>query len=213
MRKVKFEDNKIFHIFNRGIDGRDIFMDSYDQGRFFRCMDQFNDVKNIGSLYEASFREGDDRRIIPDSDRLIEFFCYCLNPNHLHFLSKQIKNGGISKFMHKLGAGYTRYYNEKYRRRGGLFEGPFKAVEVDSDEYLLHLSAYINLNDKVHRLGNRATKSSWGEYCGNFSEGICNTNLVLNQFNDRRHYQEFAKAALATIQDKKDMQKLILEEL
>ena len=67
-------------------------------------------------------------------------------PNHFHLIVKQLVDGGITKFMHKLGTGYTLYFNQKYKRTGSLFEGKFKRIYIDKDEYLIHLSRYIHLN-------------------------------------------------------------------
>lgn len=66
--------------------------------------------------------------------------------------------------MHRLCTGFSKYFNGKHQRSGALFQGPFKAVHVDINEYLLHVSAYVNLNNRVHRLGRSASKSSWEEY-------------------------------------------------
>jgi len=67
-------------------------------------------------------------------------------PNHFHLLIREREEGGITKFMGKLGTGYSMYFNKKYERTGGLFEGRFKARHVDSDRYLKYLFAYIHLN-------------------------------------------------------------------
>lgn len=88
--------------------------------------------------------------------------CYCFNPNHYHFILTPLVDNGIEKFMHKLGSGFTRYFNGKYDRTGVLFQGPFKAIHIDSDEYLMYLSGYINLNNKIHKFGNGVTKNKNG---------------------------------------------------
>ena len=90
--------------------------------------------------------------LIKLSGGLVEVVCFCLNPNHYHFLVKQVSDDGVSKFMQRLGSGYTRYYNEKNKRTGVLFQGKFKAVHVESNEQLLYTSAYVGLNDKIHNI-------------------------------------------------------------
>jgi len=94
-----------------------------------------------------------------------------LNQNHYHFILEPLVDDGIQKFMHKLSTGYTNYFNEKYKRNGSLFQGKYKAVHINSDEYLLHLSVYVNLNYKVHRSLNKKWMenlpiSSFDEYIG-----------------------------------------------
>ena len=74
---------------------------------------------------------------------LVEIVAYCLNPNHYHLIVKQISEKGIERFMQKIGTGYTNYFNKRYERSGALFQGKFKSIHIDSNEYLLHLSVYV----------------------------------------------------------------------
>ncbi|MBI5742859.1 MAG: transposase [Candidatus Niyogibacteria bacterium] len=184
MRNTDFAVGEHYHIFNRGVDKRDIFSDRYDLERFFESMLAFNSVKPIGSIYENSRDKNKFGNSVPKSDKLVNFVCYCLNPNHYHFILEPLVENGVAKFMHKLGLGYTNYFNEKYKRTGSLFQGKYKAIHIDSNEYLLYLSAYINLNDKIHQLGNRVPKlirSSWEEYsedgAGERADDLCEKGL------------------------------------
>jgi len=133
-------EGEYYHVFNRGVDKRIIFPKEEDFQRFLISMKEFNDIKPIGSIYENSFRKKKNRKSKP----LIEFIAYCLNPNHYHFLLKQV--------------------NEKYKRSGVLFQSKFKSVHVKSNEQLFYLSAYVNFNYLVHGLGHRMSKSSLWEY-------------------------------------------------
>ncbi len=90
--------------------------------------------------------------------KLVDFIAYCINPNHYHFILRQLVDGGLSRFMQKFGGGYTQYYNKKNQRSGVLFQGTFKSIHINSNEYLLYLSAYVNLNNKVHQLSNQVAK-------------------------------------------------------
>src|SRR3989338_5096258 len=127
MRKVPFVKGEFYHIFNRGVDKRNIFSDKHDLERFFQSMVEFNTQKPIGSIYENSFSKKDKNNslgsLTPKLDRnmLVNLVCFCLNPNHYHFVLEQITDGGIEKFMQKLGTGYTNYFNEKYKRKVSLF--------------------------------------------------------------------------------------------
>ena len=67
-------------------------------------------------------------------------------PNHYHIVLKQIKDNGISQFMHKLGTGYTMYFNQKYERSGVLFQGTFKAVRITNENHFMYLPFYIHAN-------------------------------------------------------------------
>src|SRR3989344_6029483 len=142
MRKIKFTTGELYHIYNRGNNKRTIFSKPQDLNRFLQGMNDFNTINPIGSLYLNSFR----KELRGSTSKLVNFICYCLNPNHFHFIVKQTAEEGITKLMHRIGTGYTRYFNDQYENSGSLFQGRFKANLIDSNKYLLHLSAYINLN-------------------------------------------------------------------
>src|SRR3989344_8341704 len=123
MRNLKFTTGEFYHIFNRGNNKREVFLDKYDLNRFFLSMREFNTDKPIGSIYEHSF----EKEKTESNPKLVEFVCYCLNPNHYHFALKQLVENGITKFMHRLGTGYTKYFNKKHENIGSLFQGTYKA--------------------------------------------------------------------------------------
>jgi len=91
----------------------------------------------LSSGQEFSFDRGDP---------LVAIGAWCLMDNHYHLLVKEIKEGGLSKFMHKLGTAYTLYFNCRHKKRGSLFESCFRVKHLDWDEYLRHMFAYIHLN-------------------------------------------------------------------
>ena len=131
--------------------------------------------------------------------RLANFIAYCLNPNHFHFALEEIREGGISELMKRISGGYTWSFNSKYKRSGSLLQGVFKSMHVKDNDYLLHLSAYINLNDKVHQLGGETAKlvrSSWDEYTDRTDHEICKKKMVLDQFRSKSEYGKFALATL-----------------
>ncbi|MBI2096995.1 MAG: transposase [Candidatus Sungbacteria bacterium] len=220
MRKVPLITEEYYHVFGRGVNKRTIFMDPQDYARFLQSMEEFNTIEPIGSIFENSFRKhesqlgsGASKLRFEKRDKLVEFVCYCLNPNHYHFLLKQVADRGIEKFMHRLCSGFSKYFNNKYQRSGALFQGPFKAVHVDANEYLLHVSAYVNLNNLVHRLGGGASKSSWEEYLkGKRGKGgFCEKEVILSQFQTIAEYKDFAEDALTAMLERNDMEHLLLE--
>ncbi|MBI3260795.1 transposase [Candidatus Berkelbacteria bacterium] len=82
-------------------------------------------------------------------DQLVSVICFELMPNHWHFLLRQEKDHGISQMVSQISNSYTKHFNTKYERVGPLFQGPFKAVLIESEEQLLHVSRYIHLNALV----------------------------------------------------------------
>ena len=164
-RKHNFVVGEYYHIYNRGVDKREIILDKYDLDRFLESIEEFNTPDQIGSIFELSFIKNKLGGSTTKSNKLVSLVAYCVNPNHFHFLITPLMERGVEKFMQKIGA-YTRYFNEKHKRNGVLFQGKFRSKHVDSNKYLTHLSAYINMNNRS-LLGGRTTKlskSSLGEY-------------------------------------------------
>lgn len=219
MRKTIFATEEFYHVYNRGTDKRKIFSEEKDYTRFLESMVEFNVLEPIGSLFENSFRKkhqlgGSTSKDQATDKRLVNIVAYCLNPNHYHLLLQQVADRGVEKFMQRMGTGYTMYFNNKYERNGALFQGRFKAVHVDSNEYLLHVSAYVNLNDRVHQLGGLTSKSSWAEYVGKQdNNGGCKKEAILGQFRKPKEYIAFAENSLRGTLERRGLldQSLLLE--
>ncbi|MCI0619523.1 transposase [Candidatus Wolfebacteria bacterium] len=206
MRKVPLATGEYYHVFNRGVDKRQIVMDQPDSERFLESLRYFNTLNPIGSIYEYSFNKKNRNADVQLGNRipkLVEIVAYCANPNHYHLILKQVASRGISKFMQRLGIGYTNYFNERHKRSGALFQGKFKAVHIETNEQLLHVSAYVNLNDRVHpKFSGRTSQlvcSSWGEYRGRIPEGFCGKEIILEQFRSRPDYVRFAESTIKGI--------------
>ena len=212
MRNLEFANGEFYHVCNRGVDKRNIVDDAYDANRFVQGLIDFNTIKPRGGLYEISFQKEKGNNHQP----LVNIIAYCLNPNHFHLLLEQVVDQGISKFLHRLCGGHTQYFNLKYDRKGTLFQGPFRAKHVDSDEYLLHVSAYVNLNNRVHQLstlGAKLVRSSWNEYENqNFFGGICKKDIILDQFGSPEEYKEFTLASLPLMIERKEEERGAREE-
>ncbi len=205
MRNHKFTEGEYYHIYNRGTEKRDIILDQYDLHRFMKSLIEFNRIEPIGSLYELSFQELGSRSTKLKKNKLVSIIAYCINTNHFHLILTPLVEKGIEKFMQRM-AGYTRYFNEKNKRTGVLFQGKFKSKHVGYNNYLNHLSAYVNMNN-LDKLGSRSTKlsrSSLEEYIDvNFGGGICDTSIVLDQFKSKKDYLKFAKESWADTLERK----------
>src|SRR3989344_6431590 len=174
-----------YHVYNRGVDKRSIVNDQRDAERFLESIKNFNSIEPIGSLYLLNFNEKQpNNQLSGETAKLVEIVCYCVNPNHYHFLLKEIVEGGISEFMKRLGGGYTWYFNNKHKRSGALFQGVFRSVHIKSNEQLLHSSVYVSLNSKVHKISGETAgkvRSSWEEYMGKTNRNICKKGIILKQ--------------------------------
>ncbi len=189
LRKTSLATNEIYHIYNRGVDKRDVFLNKENIYHFFDGLIEFNKLEPIGSLYENSFKKNKQKNQLGGStSKLVEIIAYCLNPNHFHLILKQISDKGIEKFMQKIGTSYTLYFNNKNKRSGALFQGRFKSKHIDTNEYLLYLSAYINLNNKIHNIpDDKMSISSIKEYQEN-NNGICDKSIILDQYENKYKY-------------------------
>ncbi len=191
MRKHNFVVGEYYHIYNRGTDKRNIILDKYDLDRFLQSIVDFNTLNPIGSIYEFSFQKKKFGSLTSKS-KLVSIIAFCVNQNHFHFILTPLTDKGIERFMQRIG-GYTKYFNEKYKRSGVLFQGKFKSKHISSNEYLLHLSAYINMNNQnlFRNSTPKLSKSSLDEYTKNI-KSLCNTEIVLGQFKNQAEYLDFA---------------------
>lgn len=115
-------------------------------------------------------------------------------PNHIHLLLTQVREGGVTEFISKISNSYTKYFNTKNKRVGPLFQGEFKAVHIDSDEQLLHVSRYIHLNPIVSYLSKSLDDYQWSsfhEYVNTVSQEFCEKDIILRQFTDKLKYRQF----------------------
>lgn len=152
-RKIKFSEGEYYHIYNRGVEKRDIFMNRSDYGRFVLAMflsnskmpvEIRNTLRNVGGLEELC--QGGTLAELTNNQTLVDIGVWCLMPNHFHLLVKEKVEGGITIFLKKLSTAYSMYFNKKYDRVGGLLQGTFKAEHVSHDNHLKYLYSYIHLN-------------------------------------------------------------------
>jgi putative transposase len=143
-RSFSFAADEFYHVYNRGVDKRIIYQDAQDYERFTELLYVSNslgrtDLLRIKAGHSSVF---DWKR----NDPLVAIGAYCLMPNHFHILLTPLQEDGVSTFMNKIGTSYAMYFNSKYKRKGSLYEGKFKAKHVQTDEYLKYLFSYIHLN-------------------------------------------------------------------
>ena len=222
MKKPQFEKGYFYHIYNRGVEKRTIFGDNFDYFRFIHDLYEFNDSAPAGkfSVKRSSEVQPPKIRSKKVRDILVKIHCFCLMPNHYHLLLEQVRDGGIIQFMKKIGTGYSMYFNEKYDRVGPLFQGRFKAIFIEEESYLTHLSRYIHLNpaelieshwketgiknwQRTNRFLDSYRWSSYPDYIGknNFPSVITkefiSALITSNTRNQPQSYKEFTQEWLA----------------
>lgn len=180
-----------YHIYNRGSEKRAIFDSRRDYQRFLKTLKYY---QIAGPKPKFSHFPSLLVKELDESKKIAEIIAYCLMPNHFHLLIKPLKDEGITELVSKLSNSYTKYYNTKYNRVGPLFQGEFKAVLIENDEQLLHVSRYIHLNPYVSHLVKTLDQYEWSsypEYLGQSAKKICSKEDVLWQFKNPQSYQQF----------------------
>lgn len=174
-----------FHVYNRGVDKRNIFNNDKDRTRLLNC------IRNLS---------------IKDEQRYIKILAYCFMNNHFHLLVEQLCKNGLSKYMHRVGTAYTMYFNKKYKRSGSLFEARYKYTAINRYGHLLHLFRYIHLNplkffNTEWKSGIPDTKSAikflykyeWSNLHELFRRKTDNSdrNIIEIEFSNKRSYSSF----------------------
>jgi len=144
-RRDTFAIGEWYHCYSRGVDRRIVYESDDDYQRFLGTLYVSNDTH---ATHRDNFKHlsYQDLLQLERADPLVAIGAYCLMPNHFHLLIKEIKEGGITKFMHKLGTSYTMYFNIKNDREGNLFVKPFRSKHVADDRYFRRVAQYIHLN-------------------------------------------------------------------
>lgn len=241
-RKIELVTEEYYHICNRGTDKREVFSCDEDYLRFLNNCRKFNAMAQTPATAQTPgvLRTPGVEGVEVEPDKLVEIIAYCLNHNHYHLILKQLTQGGISEFMHRITMGYSKYYNVKNNRSGVLFQGPFKSAHIDTNEYFLYVSAYVNMNHFIHGYetfstpGVRQAKtlptpgvegvdgvedavenpwkfSSLPDYLGRRRGTLCDKNPILDQFEDVEDYKKFVIDNGLYLKNKKEMEKYILE--
>jgi putative transposase len=250
VRVEPFTVGNFVHVYNRGNKKEPIFFDKSDYWQFLWSLRFFNDERDITKFarsltelvaFQKEILRGLEPRDYHDGRNtfewrqswgeqrpLIEIISYDLSPNHFHLLLREIIPGGISKFMKKLGIGYTMYRNVKSGEVGRVFQGQYKGKTVTDESYLQYLDVYVQvfnpfelfeggilaaLNDfdKAFQFALDYPFCSLGEVYGSRNLHIVNRDCFKNVFSNLQIYEEFCKDALITRNTRELLGKLTME--
>ncbi len=153
---------ELWHVLNRGVDGRNIFMDDKDRIRFIHDLYVFNDSTPADSNSGYHFKSMDIVSPYIENrkrERLVEIHGWCLMKNHYHLLISELVEKGMSLFLRKLNVGYAKSFNEKYDRIGTLFQGRTKKILIEREAHFNYILHYIHLNPLDYLRG----AESWRE--------------------------------------------------
>ena len=192
-------ENGYYHLYNRGVEKRTIFMDTQDYSVFLSFLKEYlmpkNEKKLLERLSDPNITSKEKGKILKllrlnNFHEEIRLLCYCLIPNHFHFFVKQKSIGTIDKFMNSMGTRYTMYFNKKHKRVGSLYQDVYKAVLVTKEEQFLHLSRYIH----KQALNLKNQPSSYLDYVGARKTSWVSTDDILSYFskkNPNLSYENF----------------------
>jgi putative transposase len=190
-RKIIFEKGKYYHIYNRGCNREDIFREAEN----YRFLTQ--------------------KLVSYSQDSSISVIAYCLMPNHYHLLVRQDSDIPVSEFVQSIFNSYTKAFNKRYDRKGTLFEERFEAKEIDSDEYLIHLSRYIHLNPVKAKLVTSCEDwefSNYQEWIGFRQSVLFDVDLASTLFKDIASYKSFVEEYANTNSNELILQRYLFDE-
>ena len=191
----KFTNGEFYHIILRRIANEKLFIDTDDYYRGIFSIYEFNNDQPVEIRRRRTERRRADLRHNNDGglpsvankrDCFVDVLLFVLMPNHIHLLVKQLKDNGISKYMQKIGSGFSNYFRKKYdlKLTGHFFQDRFKSVHIRTDEQLIVLFSYIHTNPlsliepgwkkngiknpkrAIHFLENKYRWSSYFDYLG-----------------------------------------------
>lgn len=217
-RALKFVNDHIYHIFNRGVMKRDIFLSTAD---YFRWVDlmrwylryDYSYSRFLGRIKQAQSLGGkpaevaEVKQIIARFHRLpqkpVEIITWVLMPNHFHMVLKQITEDGISAFLHRISNAYSHYFNRKNDSSGSLFQGRFKAVLVETEGQFLHVCRYNHINPLAAGLTtkkglSRYPWSSLQSYLAGEDDSVTTKEDLLAYYKSVSSLEEFTLASFAS---------------
>jgi len=226
MRKDPLITGEYYHIYNRGVDKRDIFMNIADLTRFVISVKEFNTTDPIGSIREKTkpFKNvAQDHlpgvqhlgeHLGDGATPLVSIICYCFNPNHFHFIIKQEVDDGISEFFKRLLGGYTNYFNKAYDRSGALFQGRFKSHLIKTNQYFLKIRPYVHMNYLIHDIPiekNNMVLASDKEYdSGNFNiVSKKEAKKLLDFYGDNKNFKKECQKMISMIRSERGKTSLL----
>lgn len=191
---------EFYHVYNRGIANQPTFLNKWVYKQAMLGLSYYRFATPPVKLSKFKELSGQERaRLFAELElkgvRLVNIVSFVLMPNHFHLLLKQNTDGGVSTFLSRFTNSYVRYLNTSCERMGGLFQGRFKAVHIQTTEQLLHVSRYIHLNPLVSHVVDKSgflsyPWSSLPQFLGK-QNGFASTEMVLANFKSGDDYLRF----------------------
>lgn len=221
-RRIVITPGEIYHVFNRSVGSIPVFFSTREYRRAREVFEFYTYDKPPLRFSRFNVLPGEQKAAffqrLRENVKIVELFVYCLMPNHVHFLLRELVEDGISTFMSNFQNSYAKYFNTKFDRSGTLFQSMFKAVRIETDEQLLHVSRYIHLNPVTSYLLQSAEDldnyrwSSWSSYNQQNAADIINTSLVMSHFKSLPDFRKFNFDQVACQRSLDEIKHLTLEK-
>ena len=169
-RKTPFLPNNYYHIYNRGANRADIFLNDKDYMFLLKQVNEHIEEFDITAI------------------------AYCLMSNHYHFILRQNGEAKINDFMQAVFYNYSSSFNTIHKHSGTLFEGPFRAILIDKSKCLLHLCRYIHRNPLEAGIVVKPEQwhySNYAEFIGKRRGILVDREFVKANFGSPGAYEDF----------------------
>lgn len=219
MRKEPFTVGSFVHIMmKRGARGLPIVQDDGDRWRFMLTLNHFNDHFHSESWFRDLMDDGIANTLKraskwPEKNPLVTIAAFTLMHNHFHLILKEIEEGGVSKFMHKIGTGMANHANAKYKEKGSLFQGPYRSRTISEGSYFRYAGAYVMVKNTFELFPDGFEKacasfdtawewaihypfSSLGHYAEVFDSPIITDPFLKELFPKSSEFKSFARDLL-----------------
>lgn len=176
-------ENSYYHVYNRGVEGRNIFLDRQDYETFLYYLYVYIAAPaEIQERYPELPLRLKDKNLSGD----IYLVAYCLMPNHFHLLLKQKSANAMPKLVKQVINGYTTYFNKKYKRTGTIFQGRYKSARIASEYLLVQMTRFVHLNPSIAKLCVNLRDYLWSSYVDHRL-----TSGIINRFGNVEDWEKF----------------------
>lgn len=224
MRRVqKLTTGETYHVFSKSIEGFKIFnyevefLRMTDMMRYFQLEGLSCGFARFIQIQGLNSSNAKDEIILLSKKhgKLVKIVSFCLMPTHIHLAVQQLIDGGICLFMGNLLNSYARYFNMKYKRLGPLWATRFKAVLIEDQEQLLHLTRYIHLNPTSSGLVSKPSDwpySSYKEYIHALEkqQSLCEYTEQIDL--SPREYKKFVESYVSGQRERKLIKHLMIDK-
>lgn len=221
-RPIQLVNDYTYHVFNRGVERRQLFLNNKEYQRFVDLIDYYR-FENVPMSFSHYVNLPKDQHIsvlekLHKSPAAIDILAYCLMPNHFHLITTQKSDHGITRTLANVSNGYAKYFNKKHKRVGPLYQGAFRAIRIETEDQLVHISRYIHINPVVSGIIAESQLetypwSSLPEYLGTSSRAITSTEYVMADFSTQSNYKKFIHDQISYAKELEKIKHLAMEDV